>query len=54
MINIGNMLWRIGELLDFDRQLAWIRDAGFDGVGFHASAGSPGSGAALSPAPAVR
>ncbi len=36
------MLWRIGELLEFDRQLEWTRDAGFDGVGFHASAGAPG------------
>ena len=39
--HIGNMLWRIGDLLDFGQQLAWTRDAGFDGVGFHASAGVP-------------
>ncbi len=41
MLKIGNMLWRIGKLLDFDEQLAWTRDAGFDGVSFHASAGHP-------------
>jgi len=39
---IANMLWRIGGLLDFHQQLAWTREAGFDGVGFHASAGVPG------------
>lgn len=47
---IGNMLWRIGELLDFDEQLAWTRAAGFDGVGFHASAGVPGQWRGLDPA----
>ena len=49
MVLIGNMLWRIGQLLDFDQQLAWTRDAGFDGVGFHASAGSPGKWRGLEP-----
>ncbi len=49
MIKIGNMLWRIGEILDFDQQLAWIRDAGFDGVGFHASAGIPGEWCGIEP-----
>lgn len=43
------MLWRIGELLDFDQQLAWTRDAGFDGVGFHASAGIPGQWCGIEP-----
>lgn len=47
---IGNMLWRIGELLDFDQQLAWTREAGFAGVGFHASAGVPGQWRGLEPA----
>ena len=50
MKNIGNMLWRIGELLDFDEQLAWTREAGFGGVGFHASAGSPGKWSGVEPA----
>ncbi|MCX6992625.1 MAG: sugar phosphate isomerase/epimerase [Kiritimatiellaeota bacterium] len=49
MIKIGNMLWRIGKLLDFDQQLAWTRDAGFDGVGFHASAGIPGDWRGIEP-----
>ena len=49
MPKIGNMLWRIGELLDFDQQLAWTRDAGFDGVGFHASAGIPGQWRGIEP-----
>lgn len=47
---IGNMLWRIGELLEFDEQLAWTREAGFDGVGFHASPGVPGQWRGLDPA----
>ena len=49
MLQIGNMLWRIGEVLDFDRQLAWTREAGFDGVGFHASAGVPGQWRGIDP-----
>lgn len=44
------MLWRIGDLLDIDRQLAWTRDAGFDGVAFHASAGVPGKWRGVEPA----
>ena len=49
MLHIGNMLWRIGEVLDFDRQLAWTREAGFGGVGFHASAGVPGQWRGVEP-----
>jgi sugar phosphate isomerase/epimerase len=49
-MKIANMLWRIGEELDFDRQLTWTRDAGFDGVGFHASAGVPGRWRGVEPA----
>ena len=33
------MAWRIGEILDIDAQLEWIREAGFDGVGLHANPG---------------
>ena len=44
------MVWRIGELLDFDQQLAWVLDAGFDGIGFHASAGDPGNWCGIDPA----
>ncbi len=50
MIAVGNMLWRIGDILDFDEQLAWTRDAGFNGVGFHASAGVPGQWCGIDPA----
>lgn len=50
MIAFGNMLWRIGEILDFDDQLAWTHDAGFDGVGFHASGGAPGQWRGIDPA----
>lgn len=49
MLNIGNMLWRIGELLDFEQQLAWTRDAGFGGVGFHAHAGVAGKWCGIEP-----
>jgi len=42
MLRIGNMLWRIGRLLDVERQMAWTQRSGFDGVGLHASAGTPG------------
>ena len=49
MRNIANMLWRIGEVLDFDQQLEWTRDAGFGGVGFHASAGVPGEWRGIEP-----
>ncbi len=49
MTAIGNMLWRIGDILDFDEQLAWTREAGFDGVGFHAAPGTPGQWRGLEP-----
>ena len=39
---VCNMAWRIGDILDVDEQIAWTRDAGFDGIAFHASAGAPG------------
>ena len=54
MTAIGNMLWRIGDILDFDAQLAWTREAGFDGAGFHASAGAPGKWRGLEPADTSR
>ncbi len=50
MWKIANMLWRIGDVLDFDQQLAWTFGAGFDGVGFHASAGVPGKWQGIEPA----
>ncbi|MBU4201033.1 MAG: sugar phosphate isomerase/epimerase [Verrucomicrobia bacterium] len=36
------MAWRIGDIIDIHEQLEWIHQAGFDGVGFHASAGIAG------------
>ena len=49
MLHLANMLWRIGKLIDFDEQLAWTRDAGFDGASFHASAGNPGQWRGIEP-----
>lgn len=46
---LGNMLWRIGRLLDIDRQLDWTQHAGFHGVGLHASAGLPGQWRGVEP-----
>lgn len=54
---IGMMAWRIGEILDIEQQLDWVRDAGFNGVGFHASAGEPSRWQGIDPAatdPAAR
>ena len=50
MWDIGCMIWRIGDILDFDAQLDWIRDAGFEAVSFHASSGSPGKWRGVDPA----
>ncbi|TEU09385.1 MAG: hypothetical protein E3J25_10435, partial [Anaerolineales bacterium] len=49
MWDICMMAWRIGEILDIDAQLEWIREAGFDGVGFHASPGQPGQWQGIDP-----
>lgn len=49
MLKLGNMLWRIGRTLDIHRQIAWTRDAGFDGIGFHAAAGTPGQWRGVEP-----
>ena len=49
MWDICMMAWRIGEILDIDRQIEWIRDAGFDGVGFNVSAGMPGHWQGVAP-----
>ena len=48
------MAWRIGDVLNFDAQLAWVRDAGFQGFSFHASAGVPGHWCGVDPATADR
>ena len=49
VLPLANMLWRIGKILDFDQQLAWTRDAGFEGVGFHASPGAAGQWRGVEP-----
>lgn len=42
MWNIAFMAWRIGDILELDNQIDWIRSAGFDAIGFHASPGISG------------
>ena len=49
MWNIGFMAWRIGDILDIDAQIDWIRNAGFEAVSFHASPGSPGEWQGIDP-----
>lgn len=43
------MAWRIGEILDIHEQIEWTRDAGFEGVGFHAAPGTPGGWEGVEP-----
>ena len=50
MIPVGFMAWRIGGLLDVYQQFDWILEAGFDGVGFHASQGVAGQWQGIEPA----
>lgn len=42
MAIISIMAWRIGGILDINRQFDWIEENGFEAVSFHASAGFPG------------
>jgi sugar phosphate isomerase/epimerase len=44
------MVWRIGDILSVPEQIEWCRDAGFDGVGVHASPGKPGLWQGIDPA----
>jgi sugar phosphate isomerase/epimerase len=48
------MAWRIGDILEFDAQLDWARDAGFESFSFHASPGVPGQWRGVDPAAADR
>jgi sugar phosphate isomerase/epimerase len=41
-MKIGCMIWRIGDILDFYAQIAWIKTHGFDAVEFWTSPGKPG------------
>jgi len=50
MWDLGFMVWRIGEILDFDAQVAWVAEAGFEAVSFHASAGTAGQWVGVDPA----
>ncbi len=52
MWDICLMAWRIGEILDLGDQLDWILRMGFEGMGFHASAGRPGQWRGIDPADA--
>lgn len=47
---ISFMVWRIGDILDIDRQIEWVRDHGFQAVSLHASAGIPGAWRGVDPA----
>ena len=46
---IGMMAWRIGDILDIHEQFDWIESVGFDGIGFHAHAGTPGQWRGVDP-----
>jgi len=43
------MIWRIGALLEIEDQVAWVRETGFRGVGFHAHAGVQGRWKGIDP-----
>jgi len=43
------MAWRIGDKLDIHEQFDWVQAAHFDGVGFHAHAGTPGQWRGVEP-----
>ncbi|MCK5805345.1 MAG: sugar phosphate isomerase/epimerase [Lentisphaeria bacterium] len=49
---ISFMAWRIGDTLDIDQQIEWIRDHGFQAVSLHASAGAAGAWRGVDPAEA--
>ena len=51
---ICNMLWRIGDILPVLEQLEWCRQKGFDGIGVHASPGTPGAWQGIHPSAADR
>jgi len=44
------MAWRIGDILELYAQIDWIRNAGFDAIGFHASPGIPNVWQGIDPA----
>ena len=52
--DVGVMAWRIGDVLDFDAQIDWVREAGFESFSFHASPGVPGQWRGVDPTAADR
>jgi sugar phosphate isomerase/epimerase len=51
-LRLGFMVWRIGGILDFERQVEWVANAGSESISFHASAGVPGKWRGIEPATA--
>ncbi len=49
-LNLAFMCWRIGDILDFDAQVRWVEEAGFESIAFHASPGTPGKWRGVDPA----
>jgi len=50
MWDLSCMVWRIGKILDFEAQVRWIAEAGFEAISFHASPGKAGVWVGLEPA----
>ena len=44
------MVWAIGDILDVNKQIDWVQNAGFEAVSFHAHAGVPGNWQGIDPA----
>ncbi|MCP4638911.1 MAG: TIM barrel protein [bacterium] len=48
-LNLAFMCWRIGDIIEFDAQVQWVKDAGFESIAFHASPGNPGHWRGIEP-----
>ena len=48
-MKIGNMLWKIGDILPFYEQVDWIRGHGFEEISFHSWSAPEGHFAGFSP-----
>ncbi len=51
-LKVGFMVWRIGDILDFDKQVEWVAKSGFESISFHSSAGQTGKWRGVEPATA--
>ncbi len=51
-LRLGFMVWRIGDILDFDKQVEWVAQAGFESISFHSSSGVAGKWQGVEPATA--